>query len=416
LSDSVVRFDSVSKKFTLSLNRPRTVQEIFLHALGVRRPQLRESFWALRDIDLDISPGEAVGFLGPNGAGKSTLLKLVSRILYPTTGQVHVRGRVAGLLELGTGFHPDLTGRENISLYGSLMGMSRTEIQKKLDAILAFAELEDFIDMPLRHYSSGMYMRLGFSVASHVDPDVLLVDEVLAVGDQAFQQKCLRRVGHMIQQGVTILFVSHDLEAARAICQRAVWMDGGRVRASGPVDQVVKAYDRHMAAQMGMASQERLLVENAHEPAQEIQRWGTREVEIVSVALLGGQGAECQTFDTGEPVTIRIGFVAHKRVERPVFGLAIYRGDGFHVTGPNNQQAGLEIPSIQGAGSVTCTVDELPLLTDDYTLSVAVYDSSLSHAYDHHHKAYPFSVRGNRTLFGLLEWPGKWEVKTGDNG
>jgi lipopolysaccharide transport system ATP-binding protein len=356
-----------------------------------------------------------VGFLGPNGAGKSTLLKLVSRILYPTTGQVHVRGRIAGLLELGTGFHPDLTGRENISLYGSLMGMSRNEIQRKLEAILAFAELENFIDMPLRHYSSGMYMRLAFSVASHVDPDVLLVDEVLAVGDQAFQQKCLRRVEHMIQDGVTILFVSHDLEAARAICQRAVWMDGGKVRTIGPVGQVVEAYDRHVAAQMGFASQERFPVENTHEPVPEAQRWGSREVEIVSVRLLNDQGTECQTFTTGEPVAVQIDFIAHRQVERPVFGLAIYRGDGFHVTGPNNQQAGLEIPAIYGAGSVMCTVDELPLLTGDYTLSVAVYDSSLSHAYDHHHKAFPFSVRGNRTLFGLLEWPGKWEIKTRDH-
>jgi hypothetical protein len=187
------------------------------------------------------------------------------------------------------------------------------------------------------------------------------------------------------------------------------------VREIGPVDQVAKAYDRHMAAQMGLASQERFLVENRHEPVQEIQRWGSREVEIVSVRLLNGQGAECQTFDTGEPVTVQIDFVAHRQVARPVFGLAIYRGDGFHVTGPNNQQAGLEIPTIQGAGSVMCTVDELPLLTGDYTLSVAVYDSSLSHAYDHHHKAYPFSVRGNRTLFGLLEWPGRWEVRARDN-
>ncbi len=415
MSDSVVRFDSVSKKFTLSLNRPRTVQEIFLHALGVRRPQLRESFWALRDIDLEIGRGEAVGFLGPNGAGKSTLLKLVSRILCPTTGQIEVRGRIAGLLELGTGFHPDLTGRENISLYGSLMGMSRSEIDRKLDAILAFAELDNYIDMPLRHYSSGMYMRLGFSVASHVDPDVLLVDEVLAVGDQAFQHKCLQRVRRMINDGVAVLFVSHDLDAARSICQRAVWIDGGRVRRVGPAEEVAKAYDRHVAAHMGFASDEDLLVDSSLEAASEVQRWGSREVEIETVRLLDSTGNECQTFDTGEPFAVQINFVAHKRVEQPTFGLAIYRGDGFHVTGPNNQQAGLEIPSVQGKGAVTCTVDELPLLTGDYTLSVAAYDSTLSHAYDHHHKAYPFSVRGNRTLFGLLEWPGRWEVTIDDD-
>ncbi len=247
MSEVAICFESVSKQFNRKLNRPSTVQEIFMRLLGVRPAEVTEDFWALRDVDLAIKPGETVGFLGPNGAGKSTLLKLTSRIIMPTSGTITTRGRVASLLEVGTGFHPDLTGRENIHLNGSLLGMNRAEVRSKLDAIINFAELDEFIDMPVKHYSSGMYMRLGFSVASHVDPDILLVDEVLAVGDEAFQTKCKRRVAKMGREGVTILFVSHDLTAVRRICQRAVWLDGGRVRADGPANEVADAYLQYIA-------------------------------------------------------------------------------------------------------------------------------------------------------------------------
>ena len=261
LPNTAVRFESVSKKFTRTRNRPSTVQEIFLRLFGAGREQSREEFWALRDVNLEIHPGETIGFLGVNGAGKSTLLKLTSRIIFPTTGTITANGRVASLLEVGTGFHPDLTGRENIHLNGSLLGMSRAEVKSKLDDIIEFAELKDFIDMPVKHYSSGMYMRLGFSVAAHVDPDILLVDEVLAVGDEAFQQKCQRRVEQLGKEGVTILFVSHDLEAVRRICQRAVWLDGGRICIDGPVEQVTDTYAGHLAAHVAEDSSMGALVD-----------------------------------------------------------------------------------------------------------------------------------------------------------
>jgi len=410
LSDTVVRFDSVSKRFKMSLSRPRTLQEVFLRQVSARRDRRQEDFWALRDVTFSIAKGETVGLVGANGTGKSTLLKLANRILRPTTGRVSIQGRIAALLELGTGFHPDLTGRENIYLNGSLMGLSRNEMRRKLDAIVAFSELGNFIDIPVKHYSSGMYMRLGFSIAAHVDPDILLIDEVLAVGDQAFQQKCQLRVEELSERGVTILFVSHSLEAVRSICQRAIWMDDGRVCADSSVDRVTQIYSNHIWDQMELRLQTQEEARAVDKPAEELQRWGSQEVEITGVSLLDGRGHERRAFSTAEPLTVRIHFVSHQPIEKPVFGLAIYRSDGLHVTGPNSQQAEMEITSIEGPGWVQCALDALPLLTGQYDLSVAVYDEALSCAYDHHHRMYSFLVRGEPTPAGLLDWPGEWEM------
>jgi ABC-type polysaccharide/polyol phosphate transport system ATPase subunit len=413
LSEQVVEFKSVSKKFSLSIDRPRTIQEIFMHLIKRGNNNARtENFWALRDVDLSIYRGETVGFIGPNGAGKSTLLKLISRIIVPTSGTVSIKGRVAALLEVGTGFHPDLSGRENIYLNASLLGMSKQEIQKKLDAIVAFSELENFIDMPVKHYSSGMYMRLGFSVAAHVDPDVLLVDEVLAVGDRAFQEKCKKRVESLGKQGVTILFVSHDLEMVRQVCRRAIWMQNGRVRFDGDVNRAAEAYSGQMAVQLGFTIPEETLSEDTTHVNEGGQRWGSRQVEIMAVKLLDENDCECQTFTTGKTFTVQIDYVAHRQIVEPVFGLAIYRCDGYHVTGPNTRQAGLEIPSIKGPGTIRCRVEQLPLLTGEYALTVAIYDSSQTQAFDHQHMMYNFAVGGGRMLYGVMEWPGNWEISS----
>jgi ABC-type polysaccharide/polyol phosphate transport system ATPase subunit len=225
-----IQFDHVSKKFILHRERPRSLQELAVN-LFRRNNNSHEEFWALQDVSFTVEQGETLGLIGPNGAGKSTALKLISRIIEPTSGQIEVNGQVGALLELGAGFHPDLTGRENIYLNGSILGLSRAQIRRKLDAIIAFAELERFIDVPVKHYSSGMYVRLGFSVAVHTDPEVLLVDEVLAVGDQNFQHKCLERIMEMQRQGITICFVSHGLGEVRRLCSRAVWLDDGMVQA-----------------------------------------------------------------------------------------------------------------------------------------------------------------------------------------
>jgi ABC-type polysaccharide/polyol phosphate transport system ATPase subunit len=235
---SVVEFQNVSKEFRLSKLPVRSLQDYFVFSW---RKQMRgkERFWALKDVSFSIDSGETVAVVGTNGSGKSTILKLISRIIDPTRGIIRVTGRLSALLELGAGFHPDLTGRENIFLNGSILGLGRQEMQQKLDSIIDFASIGDFIDVPIRNYSSGMQMRLGFSVAVHVEPQIILVDEVLAVGDYNFQLKCLDRIREMQQQGVTILFVSHDFQAIEDLCTRAIWIDSGEIRADGETHTVI---------------------------------------------------------------------------------------------------------------------------------------------------------------------------------
>src|SRR3954471_7075539 len=236
----IIEFDGVSKRFTLHHDRRNSIQE---RVAGLLRPRAGgETFWALRDVSFSVGPGESLGLVGHNGAGKSTALKLMTRILEPTSGQVRLNGRVAALLELGSGFHPDLSGRENVFLNGSLLGFSRRDMQARLPEIVDFAEIGDFIDMEVKHYSSGMYTRLAFAVATAVDPDILITDEVLAVGDESFQRKCMDRIYRFRQQGKTIIFVSHALETVRALCDHAVWLDHGQARVVGLAGTVIDAY------------------------------------------------------------------------------------------------------------------------------------------------------------------------------
>ena len=366
-----------------------------------RKNQGKEAFWVLKDVSFAVEPGEVVGIIGPNGAGKSTILKLISRIIEPTSGQVSVEGRVGALLELGAGFHPDLTGRENIYLNGSLLGLSREEISRKIDAIIDFAELETFIDVPVKHYSSGMYVRLGFSVAVHTEPEILLVDEVLAVGDAAFQRKCLEKVEALHQQGVTIVLVSHTLQTVRDICQRVIWLDQSSVVADGPGGEVIEQYlwstyrgDRGQFVAGG--------------------RWGTGKIEVTQVALLGSDGQERDVFVTGEPLTFEIHYLAHDRVEQPVFGLGIHRGDGVHVTGPNTRRAGYKIPSLEPGdkGVLRYRVEHLPLLPAMYQLSISAHDWAETEMFDYHERLYSFYVTGGqvREHHGLVTLFGHWLV------
>jgi ABC-type polysaccharide/polyol phosphate transport system ATPase subunit len=340
-----------------------------------------------------------VGIIGPNGAGKSTVLKLISRIIEPTSGRVEVNGRVSTLLELGAGFHPDLTGRENIYLNGSILGLSRKEIRQKFDSIVSFAELERFIDVPVKHYSSGMYVRLGFSVAIHIDPEILLIDEVLAVGDAAFQEKCLEKVEEMKGKGVTILLVSHDMNAVRNLCNRAIWLDYGMVRADGGPEEVVSRYLEGITA-----------CEKSGFKLARGRRWGSGEVEIIDVRFLDSEGKERGAFATGETLVIEMHYRALKRVERPVFGFAIYRSDGIHLTGPNTQFSGYEIPWIEGEGKIEYRIERLPLLEGIYQVSIAARNWEDSEMYDYHDRLYTFRVipNANGERYGLIAINGEW--------
>jgi lipopolysaccharide transport system ATP-binding protein len=385
-----------------------------------------------------------VGIIGPNGAGKSTVLKLVTRIIEPSAGKIAVNGRISALLELGAGFHPDLTGRENVYLNGSILGFSKAEMDRIFDEIVHFSEMDRFIDVPVKHYSSGMYMRLAFAIAINVRPDILLVDEVLAVGDQAFQARCLDRISEMKRRGVTIVLVTHDLDAVRSLCDRAIWLDEGKVQAEGAVELVVEQYlnQVHMEDEQILLQAEVARSEEGPKPAQavtedtqeseldtspndprsdlredesrsEAWRWGSREGEITNVQLLDGQGQERRSFKTGDTFVVRIHYVAYQRIDKPQFGLALYHAGGFHINGPNTVFSGVEIDAIKGQGYIDHVVDSLPLLEGTYLVSVSLYDRAGAHAYDYHHQAYTFRVHPNpiiREKYGAIFIPSSWRL------
>ena len=420
---ATVRFDNVSKKFTLRHERTRSFQEMalaFLRGGFLSRGNSREELWALKDVSFAVERGKTVGIIGPNGSGKSTVLKLITRILEPTSGQVVVQGRVSALIELGAGFHPDLTGRENVYLNGSLLGFSRKEMKAKFDSIVAFSELEKFIDVPIKHYSSGMHMRLGFAVAIHVDPDVLLIDEILAVGDQAFQNKCLGKIGELKRQGVTILFVSHDLEAVRNLCTSAIWLENGVIQERGTTDRVIDSYLNNVttappSSPPTLGGKEGGRLSQGQRIGSSENRWGSGEIEITEVKFLDAQGRERRAFKTGESMVVRLRYHAHTEVKRPVFGLAIYSSTGVQVNGPNTKFSDYTVESVKGSGEIDYIVDMLPLLEGTYELSAVVYDQDGLHAYDHQHRMHTFIVQRGavKERYGMIHIPCQWRLRPG---
>jgi lipopolysaccharide transport system ATP-binding protein len=351
----------------------------------------------------------------------------MTRILEPTSGSIQISGRVAALLELGSGFHPDLSGRENIFLYGSLMGFSRRDMQKKLDAIIDFAEIGNFLDTEVKHYSSGMYTRLAFAVATEVDPEILITDEVLAVGDESFQRRCMERIYRFRRMGKTIVFVSHALEVVRTLCDQAVWLDKGVARSTGPASQVIDDYledvnrrEREriekLRLRIGQPSEsdsedEQDEQQDEEERQKSLYRYGSREVEIVRVELLDQDGYARSVFRTHESVTVRMHYLAHQPVEWPVFGIALHHANGLWLTGPNTTFAGVDIPRVNGRGYVDYIITSLPLLTGRYQLTTAVYDETMLHPYDHHERLYQLVVqsRGIMERHGTLLLPARWE-------
>jgi lipopolysaccharide transport system ATP-binding protein len=420
-----IRFEDVTKRFTITHDRPRSLQEAFVGTFRRGRGLERETLTALDAVSFEIAHGESLGLVGPNGTGKSTTLKLVARILEPSAGRVVVDGRVAALLELGAGFHPDLTGRENVFLNGSLLGLSRARMNDRFERIVDFSELQDFIDMPVKHYSSGMYMRLGFATAIHLDAEILLVDEILAVGDQNFQSKCRERIAALRKAGVTILFVSHSPEAVRELCDRAIWLERGKVLADGPTDAVVEAYYASMVERESRRLAAEAVERGGDAPASPVvgprggvalDRYGSGEVEILGVDILDDSGARLALARTGDPLVLQLRYLAHERIERPVFGIALHRDDGVHITGPNTRDMGLDIDAVEGPGVIRIRLPRLALMEGSYELSVACYDHSLSHPYDHHHRRFPLRVRAGdvRERLGLVSLEADWTHAVGE--
>lgn len=419
----IVDMRDVSKRFQMRNEEGRSFQDAFINLFRKLRGQnlgpQKTDFWPLRQVSLQVYPGESLGIIGPNGSGKSTLLKLLAGIIEPTKGIIIVNGRVSALLELGAGFHPDLTGRENIFLNGSMYGLSKSEIQARLDEIIEFSELGKFIDMPIKHYSSGMYVRLGFAVAIHTKPDLLLVDEVLAVGDAAFQNKCLRAIHEYRRAGGTLILVSHDLGTIQSVCDRAIWYEDGGIQSEGHPTQVVMDYLNHIA------HKESALLEGDPQNANRDpstndekdegvrQRWGTQRIQITKVELCDHTGSPRKVFVTGFPLQIRIHFEAPELVEDPVFGIAIHHQNGTHITGPNTDFAGVFIPVAHGKGTITFEIPNLPLLSGDYLVSVAVHNRADTEMYDYHDRAYLLRVAPGQTRerYGLITLNGNWHIE-----
>lgn len=411
MQEPVIRLEHVSKRFSFSEERPGSVLETLitrLRALRLRNTGMRpsshgqRSLWAVQDVSFAVQPGESLGIVGRNGSGKSTLMKLITRILRPNEGRITVRGRVSALLELGAGFHPDLTGRENIYLNASVLGLQKADIEQHFDSVVAFSELSSFIDMPVKHYSSGMYMRLGFSVAVHVSPNILIVDEILAVGDQKFQEKCVARIDDMRRSGITVVLVSHNLEMMRRLCTHLVWMENGRLMAYGPTEMVLQRYLEFLYTQ---------------EPRQvgrqngSFGRWGTGEIEITDVRLLDSEGGVRQSFRTNAPLTVEMDYLAHAPITDPEFGLSILHQSGVRLNGPNSRLAGMQTGTICGAGTVRYCIERLPLLPGNYLLTAAIHHGRYGIAYDFHKDAYGFEIvpGGNTEIDGFIEIPARWE-------
>jgi lipopolysaccharide transport system ATP-binding protein len=351
--------DRVSRTFRVYPKAQRTLKDVFVARgrLGAREVQ------ALLDVSLTIEPGDAVGLVGRNGSGKSTLLRLVSGIIKPTSGRIEAGGRIASLLELGAGFHPDFTGRENVYLNGSIHGLSRAKVREAMDEIVAFAELEQFIDLPVRTYSSGMYMRLGFSVAAHIRSDVLLLDEVFAVGDEQFQRKCFGKIAEFKNRGGTIVFVSHDAQAVERLCDRAVLLRQGEVAFDGPTQEAIAAYRRLLAADA-----------NPEELEAGLREWGSGEARIVSAQLLDGSGEERSQFAAGEAVTVRVAVAAQADVPAPHVSLEL-RDDGGLVLGRSTQPTSeLGWDGRAGERELRFHIGRLPLADGRFHLRVALID------------------------------------------
>jgi len=384
---------------------------------------------ALDDVSLRVDKGMTFGVIGENGSGKSTLLKIVSGIAKPTSGRLAVKGKISALIELGAGFHPEISGRENVFINGIMLGLSKKEIARKFDEIVQFAELEEFIDAPVKTYSSGMYMRLGFSIAINVNPEILLIDEVLAVGDAAFVPKCLDRIDDFRRRKKTILFVSHDLTTVTKICDRVAWMKCGRIQMLGEPKRVVDAYLQDVAVQQEEDFQERkaqaavAAPEPAAAPVPESpavppsglpveeekreQRWGKREIEIRRVALKTAQGEEKHVFHPDEGMVIEMDVAAQQPLKDFVFGIGIFNSQGISCYGTNTDLEDFEPVAISGEGRVTCRIERLGLINGTYYLDVAVHKRD-GYPYDYHRNLYSFLVSSTLRDVGVIRLPHAW--------
>lgn len=392
MSNATIDVQSMTKAFRLRRDATRTLKST---ALGLFRGRAasRRTFKALDDISFSVPAGETLGIIGANGAGKSTLLSLITGTMVPTAGTINVKGTISSLLELGAGFHPDLTGRENVFLSGAIMGLTRRQMQDRFDTIVDFSGIHDFIDQPVKHYSSGMYVRLGFAVAVEVDPDILLIDEVLAVGDTVFQRKCLQRMEEFRERGKTMLIISHDLHTIQSISDRICFLDHGRIEGIGDPEDMVSEYQS--------------LSRRKHAQAME-REWGTGEVTITGVVFKNGAGETADTFAWNDKLTAVISYEAHHRIEQPVFGFSVADKNGRLIYGNNTQIEKHDIPAIDGTGTITLTMDNLLMARGTYLFSFSVHSHDHKNNYHRLDNKFPIAIESEKTFEGCTYLPTHW--------
>ena len=374
---------------------------------------------ALRNVSFAIERGEAFGIIGRNGSGKSTLLKLISGILKPTSGRIVVAGRIAALIELGAGFHPEITGRENIYINGIMLGLTRREIESRFDRIVEFSGVGEFLDQPVKTYSSGMYVRLGFAVAVHVDPDLLLIDEVLSVGDEEFSAKCIAKIQEMKHRGVTLVFVTHQLDQVRDLCDRALWLEKGEAVAIGDPVRVVDAYLQAVsggAPALSPAPAAADTVGPKEEPESddllEEERWGSGEIVLKRVALVDGEGRELVALGAGTPVTIEMDVEVRSPQDDVVFGVGIFHADGICVYGTNTDREGLVVERAAGTGRVSFVMPSLDLVAGSFRVDAAVHTKN-GRAFDYRRGVLRFVVGSRVHDTGIYRPKHDWRFEGG---
>ena len=413
-----IRVEGLTKLYrrTMPGDRLRTLKSAIVSGSLVQDLKKEEAIAALEGVDFTVGRGEAFGLIGGNGSGKSTLLKLVAGMLKPTTGRIVVNGRVAALIELGAGFHPEISGRENDYINGAVLGLTKKQIDRRYDEIVEFSGLGDFMEEPVKNYSSGMYVRLGFAVAIHTDPDVLLVDEVLAVGDEAFAHRCVRRIEELLAAEKTILLVSHSLDLVASLCDRVLWLDNGVQRLVGEPRRVIDAYRQEVAEREGEAhrtekeQRERSAERSSGEMAEEL-RWGSREAEITGVRLLAG-GEERYHLETGEEAVFEIRVRAAQPLDDFVFGVAVATPRGFDVWGTNTDLEGFVSESLEGEAVVRLACPSFRLAPGEYVADIAVH-SREGAPYDYQKRALTFTVTSKDGGVGVYSPEHRWTFEGG---
>ncbi len=401
-SEIAIKVENVSKKYCKSLKRSMIygIEDIAKNSLGLSsNPHIlrKKEFWAVDDVSFEVKKGETLGIIGPNGAGKTTILKMLNGIFWPDKGKIKIKGRVNALIAVGAGFHPMLSGRENIYINGAILGMSRKEVDRKFDAIVKFADIGDFLDTPVKFYSSGMFVRLGFAVAVHCEPDILLVDEVLAVGDLAFALKCHKKMSEFRLSGGTVVMVSHNLQAVRNICKKALWLNNSKIKEIGEVHHVCDLYEENIIMSQ-KSGYETMRSQLSYDP----------RVKISKVEFLNKNNRICTNFKVGDYFKLRIHFACKRTVNNPIFTVSMFNAEGLLVSSNYSNFDGYKVAQISGIGYTDFCISKLAFKPCRYVCSITFSEKEVANVLDWHEKCYLFTITGRLTNYGLINPFPEW--------